>query len=228
MGKTVKYLLDKDVIKAGGITTIKALLALLHFTASTLIKGLMIVAADTDGRRLLAMILIPMLGYYHGIDMLLYVCKGVSNGLIAFIPRLLDTISNWFDKDTFVEAAIEILSGVLVKSGVSDAFTEFARSAAANSVNTEVAVNAIQTSADAMVETSTATMNLIMDLNQAEQNTIMSGVFSQLSGLAVEGVKQYITNGGRQHKTKKNRKRRTRRVRKNNSRKKRTIKRMCK
>ena len=174
------------------------------------------------------------MGYHYGIDTLLYVCKVVANGSINYIIRLLDAIRDWFDfdKDVIVDMAIEILSSVLIKSGVADAFTQFAEAAATNTVNTELAVTAIQTSAEAMADTSAATMNLIMDLNQAEQNNVINGVFSQLTGLAVEGVRQYITNGGKAVKksikrrtTQKKRKKNTKRAKKtNNSRKKRTIK----
>ena len=234
IGKTIQFLLDKETIKAGGLTTLKALLSLLQFTTITLFNGLKTLASSKDGRTFLAYALIPYLGYHYGIDTLLYVCKVVANGSINYIIRLLDAISDWFDfdKDVIVDMAIEILSSVLIKSGVADAFTQFAEAAATNTVNTELAVTAIQTSAEAMADTSAATMNLIMDLNQAEQNNVINGVFSQLTGLAVEGVRQYITNGGKAVKksqkrrtTLKKRKKNTKRAKKtNNSRKKRTIK----
>lgn len=234
IGKTIQFLLDKETIKAGGLTTLKALLSLLQFTTITLFNGLKTLASSKDGRTFLAYALIPYLGYHYGIDTLLYVCKVVANGSINYIIRLLDAIRDWFDfdKDVIVDMAIEILSSVLIKSGVADAFTQFAEAAATNTVNTELAVTAIQTSAEAMADTSAATMNLIMDLNQAEQNNVINGVFSQLTGLAVEGVRQYITNGGKAVKksqkrrtTLKKRKKNTKRAKKtNNSRKKRTIK----
>lgn len=234
IGKTIQFLLDKETIKAGGLTTLKALLSLLQFTTITLFNGLKTLASSKDGRTFLAYALIPYLGYHYGIDTLLYVCKVVANGSINYIIRLLDAIRDWFDfdKDVIVDMAIEILSSVLIKSGVADAFTQFAEAAATNTVNTELAVSAIQTSAEAMADTSAATMNLIMDLNQAEQNNVINGVFSQLTGLAVEGVRQYITNGGKAVKksqkrrtTLKKRKKNTKRAKKtNNSRKKRTIK----
>ncbi len=234
IGKTIQFLLDKETIKAGGLTTLKALLSLLQFTTITLFNGLKTLASSKDGRTFLTYALIPYLGYHYGIDTLLYVCKVVANGSINYIIRLLDAISDWFDfdKDVIVDMAIEILSSVLIKSGVADAFTQFAEAAATNTVNTELAVTAIQTSAEAMADTSAATMNLIMGLNQAEQNNVINGVFSQLTGLAVEGVRQYITNGGKAVKksqkrrtTKKKRKKNTKRAKKtNNSRKKRTIK----
>tara|TARA_Y100000022_G_C13248425_1_gene375988 strand:+ start:265 stop:2136 length:1872 start_codon:yes stop_codon:yes gene_type:complete len=234
IGKTIQFLFDKETIKAGGLTTLKALLSLLQFTTITLFNGLKTLASSKDGRTFLAYALIPYLGYHYGIDTLLYVCKVVANGSINYIIRLLDAIRDWFDfdKDVIVDMAIEILSSVLIKSGVADAFTQFAEAAATNTVNTELAVSAIQTSAEAMADTSAATMNLIMDLNQAEQNNVINGVFSQLTGLAVEGVRQYITNGGKAVKksqkrrtTLKKRKKNTKRAKKtNNSRKKRTIK----
>ena len=145
----------------------------------------------------------------------------------------MTTISEWlgtFDKEAFTQTAIEIISGVLIKSGLSDAFTQFAEAATTNSATTEMAVTAIQNSAEAMADTSAATMNLIMDLNKAEQTAVIGGVFSQLTGLAVEGVKQYyIGNGGtkngkKRRSTRKNRKKNTKRAKKTNSRKKRTIK----
>ncbi len=233
IGKTVKYLLDKDTIKAGGIKTINALLSLLHFIVTTLFNGLMKMAADHDGRRILAVIIVPLIGYYHGINVFLYVLRSVKDGAIVFLRDLLTTLSEWlgtFDKEAFTQTAIEIISGVLIKSGLSDAFTQFAEAATTNSATTEMAVTAIQNSAEAMADTSAATMNLIMDLNKAEQTAVIGGVFSQLTGLAVEGVKQYyIGNGGtktgkKRRSTRKNRKKNTKRAKKTNSRKKRTIK----
>ena len=233
IGKTVKYLLDKDTIKAGGIKTINALLSLLHFIVTTLFNGLTKMAADHDGRRILAVIIVPLIGYYHGINVFLYVLRSVKDGAIVFLRDLLTTISEWlgtFDKEAFTQTAIEIISGVLIKSGLSDAFTQFAEAATTNSATTEMAVTAIQNSAEAMADTSAATMNLIMDLNKAEQTAVIGGVFSQLTGLAVEGVKQYyIGNGGtkngkKRRSTRKNRKKNTKRAKKTNSRKKRTIK----
>ena len=192
-------------------------------------------AADPDGRRILAVIVVPLVGYYHGINVFLYVLRSVKDGAIVFLRDILTTLSDWLgtlDKEAFTQTAIEIISGVLIKSGLSDAFSQFAEAASTNTATTEMAVTAIQNSAEAMADTSAATMNLIMDLNQAEQTAVIGGVFSQLTGLAVEGVKQYyIGNGGKHTKngkkrrsTRKNRKKNTKRAKKTNSRKKRTIK----
>ena len=58
IGKTIQFLLDKETIKAGGLTTLKALLSLLQFTTITLFNGLKTLASSKDGRTFLAYALI--------------------------------------------------------------------------------------------------------------------------------------------------------------------------